>query len=208
MSPDEEVILVHGLWMGPWVMHWMAQQLSQRGYHANPQGIRTLGEGMAQHAARIAAAVEASRASKIHLVGHSLGGVVVLRYLENATSARIGRVVLLGTPARGSEAARQFHRQPWGGMLGASQGIWAAEFPASVNSRFAVGAIAGTHCLGLGAFFVSLPEPNDGVVTLEETKIPGLKDHLALPVSHTGMLFSSQVASQVARFLAFEKFEQ
>jgi hypothetical protein len=134
--------------------------------------------------------------------------VVVLRYLQTARPSRVGRVVLLGAPARGSEAARQFHKQPWGGMLGSSQAIWSSEFPASVSDQWVAGAIAGTHCLGLGALFVSLPEPNDGVVSVEETRISGLTDHLTLPVSHTGMLFSPQVANQAAHFLKTGMFER
>ena len=54
---------------------------------------------------------------------------------------------------------------------------------------------------GLGPLFVSLPGENDGVVTVEETRIEGLRDHLVLPVSHTGMLMSEPVAAQTATFL-------
>ena len=53
---------------------------------------------------------------------------------------------------------------------------------------------------------MSLPGDNDGVVTIEETRIPGLADHIVLPVSHSGMLFSGDVADQTANFLRQGKF--
>jgi hypothetical protein len=58
----------------------------------------------------------------------------------------------------------------------------------------------------LGQFFVSLDGPNDGVARVEETRLPGMADHLVLPVSHTGMLFSAEVARQSAAFLRHGRF--
>jgi hypothetical protein len=51
-----------------------------------------------------------------------------------------------------------------------------------------------------------MPEPNDGTVAVEETKLPGIKDHIELPVSHTGLLVSAAVASQTAFFLRHGEF--
>jgi hypothetical protein len=71
----------------------------------------------------------------------------------------------------------------------------------SVDSRFEIGAIAGTRALGLARMVIRLPKPNDGVVCLDETKFPALRDHVALPVGHTVMLVSSRVARHTAAFL-------
>ena len=38
--------------------------------------------------------------------------------------------------------------------------------------------IAGTLGVGLGAIIENLPSPNDGTVAVEETRLPGIKDHL------------------------------
>jgi hypothetical protein len=46
-----------------------------------------------------------------------------------------------------------------------------------------------------------LPRPNDGVVCLDETKFPAMRDHLALPLGHTLMLASPRVARETAAFL-------
>ena len=69
-----------------------------------------------------------------------------------------------------------------------------------------MGAIAGTQQLGLAQLFVNIPGDNDGVVSVEETRLPGLADHLVMPVSHSGMLFSGAVADQCASFLRDGRF--
>jgi hypothetical protein len=71
-----------------------------------------------------------------------------------------------------------------------------------------LGAIAGTRRLGAGQLFARFDEDNDGTVAVSETVIPGLKDHVALPHSHVGMLFANDVATQVAHFLRHECFVQ
>ena len=69
-----------------------------------------------------------------------------------------------------------------------------------------LGLIAGTSALGLGRFFARFEEPCDGTVGLSETMLPGHADHLALPVSHMGMLLSPLVADHVGRFLETGRF--
>jgi hypothetical protein len=71
-----------------------------------------------------------------------------------------------------------------------------------------LGAIAGTRRLGTGQFFAHFDEENDGTVAVSETVIPGLNDHVALPHSHVGMLFATDVAAQVGHFLRHGRFAQ
>ena len=51
-----------------------------------------------------------------------------------------------------------------------------------------------------------LPEPHDGAVAVEETRLPCARDHIVLPVSHSGMLLSQAVAEQAAAFLRDGRF--
>lgn len=64
--------------------------------------------------------------------------------------------------------------------------------------------------MGLGRLFAHLNTDHDGTVMVEETHLPGAKDQIVLSTSHTGMLFSAEVAEQAAYFLrqgAFRKRE-
>ncbi len=71
-----------------------------------------------------------------------------------------------------------------------------------------VGSIAGTTAVGAGMALGILPEPNYGTVAVIETKLPGLRDHLTLPVTHTGLLVSPEVAAQTAYFLRHGRFNR
>jgi hypothetical protein len=117
----------------------------------------------------------------------------------------VRRAVLLGAPVAGCTMAERLGRKaPF--LLGASAPAWREPVDTSLDPRFEVGAIAGTRPFGLGRLLVRLPHPSDGVVCLEETRLPGLRDHLTLPVSHSAMLISSQVARQTAAFLRDGRF--
>src|SRR4051812_43875092 len=185
--------------MGGWSMSWLAHALRDMGFEAGALSYDSVRGSLEEHLAKLSRQVETitSAGGTAHLVGHSMGGAVILRYLLGADGAfrrplGVGRIVLLGTPARGSQAALAFERQPWGQLLlGESLELWRAPFPKAINSGLEVGALAGNEPFGLGPLFVSLPAPSDGVITVEETRIEGLRDHRVLAVSHTGMLMSS-----------------
>ena len=70
-----------------------------------------------------------------------------------------------------------------------------------------LGSLAGNSPLGIGRIF-KLQGENDGTVLVEETRFPGMADHILLPVSHTGMLTDKRVAGQTAAFLRHGKFDR
>ena len=195
------VILLHGLWMGPWAMSWLAHALSDAGFETRALALHSMSDSPETHVARLARMVAEADVDRIHLMGHSLGGVIILRYLQDAIDQRLGRALLLGTPALGCQAARQLDRQPWGGLLGSSRDLWLGPFAQAVQGKAEVGAIAGDHAFGLGPLFTSLEGPSDGVVTVAETRIAGLRDHIVLHVSHSLMLISGEVVRQATAFL-------
>ncbi len=93
-------------------------------------------------------------------------------------------------------------------LLGKSIAVWREPVDLSLDPRFEVGVIAGTRALGLGCLVTRLPRPNDGVVCLDETKFPAMRDHLALPLGHTLMLVSPRVARETAAFLRTGAFRR
>lgn len=157
-------------------------------------------EANAEHLARYAERRVGARPA--HYVGHSLGGLVVLRMLEAHRSLAVGAAVLLGTPARGSLAARHFQERRFGRwMLGASLPQWEEGRGAAWTRPEPLGVVAGSVPFGLARAWVRLPGSNDGVVRLEETAVAGMRQRIVLPVAHSEMIVSRRVADEVRAFL-------
>jgi pimeloyl-ACP methyl ester carboxylesterase len=145
---------------------------------------------------------------KIHFVGHSLGGLIALQALQRNPGLSHGHVVCLGSPLRGSAAARGMARLPGGSFLiGKSLEILRNGIERWDGTQ-AVGAIAGRLPMGLGVALGALASPHDGTVSVAETEIPGLTDHCIVPVTHTGLLFSEEVAAQTIAFLGSARFSR
>ena len=144
-----------------------------------------------------------SFAGTVHLVGHSLGGVVVLETLGREGELPPGRIVLLGSPVQGSRAARSIAAWSVGPQLLGALAVaeLAREHHRSWGLTREIGLIAGCRSTGLGRLFSILPLPNDGSVCVDETELPGATGHLVLDVSHIGMLISAAVTTSIVRFL-------
>lgn len=203
----QTVILVHGLWLGKWVMKKLAVNLQKNGYEVMVLGYSSTKQSPAENAAALYELASQVQTPIVHFVAHSLGGIVVLKFLRQYTWTRPGRVVLLGSPLLGSEKAKRLYRLPLGKkMLGRSvdNGLLSA-LHASPESR-EIGMIAGTSPLGLGLILGRLHEPNDGTVAVSETGLPGISETRLIKTSHTGMLFNLQVANEVTAFLRHGHF--
>jgi pimeloyl-ACP methyl ester carboxylesterase len=202
------VVTVHGLWMHGGSMVVLGRRLRACGFAVRPFSYASVTGSLAANAATLAAFLDGVPADTIHLVGHSLGGVLIREMLERAVPSRLGRVVLLGSPLRGSRIAARVARLPGGRRfigdsireLNARGGV--AAWPSAVEA----GAIAGNLPLGIGRLLGGFGEPNDGTVAVAETRLEGLRDHVVLPVSHFALLWSTAVAEQTERFLVHGRF--
>lgn len=203
------VILLHGLWMGEFELAGLKRRLQGFGFDCRTFGYPSVAGTMADHVAGLRQLVQRTSAQTLHFVGHSLGGIVVLKVLEQTDDLPPGRAVLLGSPLQGCTAARGFARLPLArALLGHAVAEDVMECgPRVWSGRRDVGVIAGAVGLGLGRLFADLSADHDGSVLVEETRLPGAADHIVLPVSHTGMVFSSAVAVQTAHFLEHGTFE-
>ena len=83
-----------------------------------------------------------------------------------------------------------------------------AEWATSATARYEVGSIAGTMSVGMGRLVARFEGENDGTVAVDETELQGMTDHLCMPVSHSGMVLSTDVVDQVAAFLKHGKFNR
>jgi pimeloyl-ACP methyl ester carboxylesterase len=202
------VVFVHGLWMRGLTFRLQARRIEHCGFrtdcsfsYASVTGI------LAIHARRLAAHLSRLDGQCVHLVGHSMGTLVILKMLAEYRDPRIGRIVFLGPPFEGSRVGRAVGTvRPGRWMLGRSFALWSQEETVPPPHDAEVGVIAGTMPLGGGALFGVLEKPHDGVVTVKETRIPGIRDHICLHVSHFGMLVAPVVAEQICAFLQHGHF--
>ena len=207
--PEEIVVLVHGLWMTGIESGLLRSRLREDyGFDTRQYSYHTVKVGLEENVRELHAFLQGVAGDPVHIVGHSLGGLLALHTLMRYPDQRRGRVVCLGSPLRGSSAARAMAGLPFGeDMLGATirDAVLAGGMTEYRGSR-EVGVIAGTLGVGLGVIIDNLPSPNDGTVAVEETRLPGIKDHLEIGVSHTGLLVSKLVASETAYFLRHGEF--
>lgn len=207
MSAHTEVVLVHGLWFGSWAMASLARKLEAVGLACRRYSYATTGDGLDQHAAGLRQFVAKSPAKTVHFVAHSLGGLVTLRMLEMYDRVAPGRIVLLGSPLDGSVTARKASKVPGSEKLLGDIRSALHDGYGQIPPDRETGMIAGTRGIGLGMLVGGVGGRGDGTVALRETRMPGLADHIELPVTHTGMLYSKKVAHQAAYFIRSGGFE-
>jgi pimeloyl-ACP methyl ester carboxylesterase len=180
----------------------LRHRLAVAGFEARPFSYGSLSQSPREAAARLRATLERIGAPRVHLVGHSLGGIVLLHLFDRGPEPPQGRVVFLGVPAKGSAAARVLAAgrttRPLLGR-GAAEGLL-GDAPAW-RGRRELGVVAGDRSFGAGRLLARLPQPNDGTVAVEETEVEGATARLTLPVTHTGLLVSRDVAGATAEFL-------
>ncbi len=206
-SPKREVILVHGLWFGAWAMAWLARRLEAEGFTVRRFSYPSTAGRLHEHAGRLLEFCLQTRADELHFIGHSLGGLVILHMLGEDPDLPPGRVVLLGSPLDGSVVARRTRRIPGSEKLLGRVRKTLERGYGKLSVGRETGMIAGTRAIGLGLLVGGTGKPGDGTVSVDETRTKGLKDHLLLPVNHTGLVYSREVARQAAIFLRTGSFE-
>lgn len=200
----EAVVLIHGLWMAGWEMLPLRRRLKACGFPCHQFSYHSLLQSPAANAERLETYLRGRKEDIVHLVAHSLGGIVVLHLFDRYPNQQPGRVLLLGVPLNGSAVARNMYGH-WltRSLLGKSviKGVLGDTPPWKGTRELAM--IAGSRGVGIGnVLFAGLARPNDGTVAVSETRSPGLDHHLTVAHSHVGMLWAPDVADVVCRFLA------
>src|SRR3979409_1050656 len=107
-SMGEEVVYVHGLWMSGGESLLLRRRLAREfGVDGHPFRSRAGASTMTEITSRLQKFVRELKATRLHFVGHSLGGLVIYRFLERYPQQPPGRVVFLGTPSVASRPAVQ-----------------------------------------------------------------------------------------------------
>jgi pimeloyl-ACP methyl ester carboxylesterase len=213
---SECVILLHGLARTADSMRTLARRLTAEGYRVSnidyPSRDHPI-EVLANIAVKQGLAeCDKQSPSKIHFVTHSLGGILIRVYLETHKRTDIGRVVMLGPPNQGSEVADNLKNAPGyeliNGPAGMQLGTKSADIPKSLGPvDFELGVIAGTQSINL-ILSTLLPNPNDGKVSVESTKVEGMTDFIALPTTHPFMMKNDAVINQTVYFLQHGRFHK
>lgn len=199
----EAVVLVHGLWMKGLELWPLARSLRRAGHDVHFFRYATR-HSLAHSARQLRVQLSRLGAMPVHLVGHSLGGLLLCHLAAQDGLPENGRVLMLGTPLAGSQAARVLGAWRLGRwMLGeetfktlcGERPAWPANHP--------LGMIAGTREIGLGALLASgLHGPHDGTVCVAETLTREVAQHVTVSRSHFGMLWARDVHAQVLHYLA------
>lgn len=198
------VVLLHGLWLPGASMRWHAARLAEAGFAPEVFSYPTIGGGPTAALPRL---IDTLARDETHVLAHSLGGLVALTALQQAPDLPVRRVACLGSPLCGSAAATGLAgRRLTAATLGRSAGLlqrgcgrW--------DGAAQIGVVAGNRPLGLGRYFGHIHGPSDGTVAVAETRLPGLADHVVIPASHTGLLFSAEAARQAAAFFQAGQFQ-
>lgn len=200
----EAVVFIHGIWVNGLEMALLRQRVAAAGYECHQFRYKSLSKTPKENAARLNQYLSTLENDVIHLVAHSLGGIVVMHLFHDFPQQNQGRVVLLASPIHGSQVAEHiFKAGILRSFLGRSVNQGLLGNVPQWNSGHDIGMIAGTKGIGLGILFAprALEKPNDGTVSLSATKSNAIKEHYAVPYSHQGMLFALPVANLVCHFL-------
>ena len=204
------VVYVHGLWMSGGESLFLRRRLTNDfGFEVHSFRYSAASSTMPQIIDDLQSLVRELKPWRLHLVGHSLGGLVIYRFFERFPRQPPGRVVFLGTPSVASRAAVQAsHIRLVANLMGkpvADELLQPRERRWTLADR-QLGVIAGTQALGIGQILAQFEEDCDGTIAVSETRMPGATEHLSLPVSHAGMLVSPRVAKETGEFLQHGRF--
>ncbi|MGH8050636.1 MAG: esterase/lipase family protein [Arenimonas sp.] len=203
----EPVILLHGVWMRSPALLILSSRLRARGFAPIRFDYASLFRTPSKSMEKLAMKLYSFGAGPVHLVGHSLGGLMAVETLSRYQKLPTGRAVCLGSPLAGSATARVLHEKNLGFMTGRSGPLLRGGLVQVPDDR-EVGMIAGAKGRGLGQIVRKFDGLHDGTVAVWETRIPGLREHMVMPISHTGLVFSKEVAEHTANFLENGCFER
>ena len=208
----DSVILLHGLARSNRSMKKLEMALLDAGYSVHNVSYASTRKHIEQLADEaIGEALKLCPADrKLHFVTHSLGGILVRQYLLHHEIENLGRVVMLGPPNKGSEVVDKLRDFPGFHFINGDAGLELGTGESSVPNRlgaanFDLGIIAGTRSINL-ILSRMIAGVDDGKVSVENTKLEGMHDHLEMGVTHPFMMRNSKVIEQVIHYLETGRF--
>lgn len=210
----EGVILLHGLARSARSMEPMAEALRDAGFVVVNQAYPSRSgpvSNLTSYLDRALADPALAPCTRIHLVTHSMGGILVRQRLAQGIPPQLGRHVMLGPPNQGSEVVDKIGgwvpfrwiNGPAGNELGTGPNGPSALGPARIET----GIIAGRWTIN-GINSLMIPGPDDGKVSVEHTKLDGMKDHAVLRTAHPFLMRNHEAITLTIRFLRTGSFSE
>lgn len=198
MTAAEHVALVHGYLANKYMLAVLASRLRRRGFGTTPWGYWNIQCSLLVHAERFSRQLQALDADPaigtIHLVTHSMGGIVARAALDRFRPRKLGRVVMLAPPNRGSFVATR--------AVGTFGRFLRPVTELSTVPDSLVNLLPTPEGLDIGV----IAAKHDALVSEESTHPDVPHAHITLPTWHTGLLFNRTAADLVADFLATGNF--
>ena len=209
---SECVVLLHGLARTSSSMDKMADAFEDAGYSVSNLDYPSRKHPIEKLApmAVDAGISECPPGSAIHFVTHSLGGILLRYYLEQQDIPNLGRAVMLAPPNQGSGVVDKLRYFPGFKIINGPAGMQLGTGEDSIPSQlgpvnFEVGIIAGRKTFNP---FLSLylQNPDDGKVSVENTKVEGMADFIVVPRSHPFIMKAAEVIAQAVSFIKTGRF--
>jgi len=204
---EQAVVLVHGLWMSRWTFGFIARHLQSQGYKVYRFGYKTTGKPMAFNISKLQAFVNSRTEDTVHLVVHSMGGILSMRTLP--VIKKDGKLIMLGSPINGSQAAKAMGKKKWTSWMlnHATEPLENGVVDPQVFRESWM--IAGTsNSIGIARIVTKLPKPNDGTVAMVETQADWINHHSTENTNHFRMLFHKKINKSITRFLSENNSEK
>lgn len=215
-APEKDyVVVLHGIARTYRSMRSLAKFLEASGYrvlNVNYPSTRIPLESLIDHINRQVLAFNLNPQRKIHFVGYSLGGLLARGVIHRNRPLNLGRVVQLAPPNQGSEVAdfwkNNFLYRWFFGSVGQDLGAEEKNFSRILGPvDYKLGVVAGDWSWD-PISSAMIEGPNDGKVSVESTKVPGLTDHIVISTSHTFIIYNWMAWNQTLHFLECGKFSR
>lgn len=208
----ESVVVLHGLGRSRRSMGSMARALGRAGYRVVNLGYPSRSADLPELVEHLAAQLAEAGlgpadpiARPVHFVGHSAGGILARAFLAEHPDYPVGRLVQLAPPNAGSSLATELRELPYFASVVGPLAVTLAD-PLEAPPHYPIGVIAGDHSILPTSLWTR--GEDDGIVSVAETRFDGMADHLVVPHTHTFLMNSRTVQSQVVGFLGEGRFQR
>jgi hypothetical protein len=203
----ETVVLLHGMGHTRVSMLVLSKRLTVAGYRVANFPYNHAFNSLDQISRELVESIESdAEIGRYHLIGHSLGNVIIRNAFHVGYPPGLGRIVMLAPPNRPvrlAEHLKGFALYRWitgdSGQRLSDEDFYRELLVPDVE----FGVIAGDK-----GHSITFDEPNDGVIAVATTKLDGMADFLVLHHTHTFIMNSSDTFDHCVAFLRNGHFEK